>query len=482
MVDSDCLTDDEEDVEEGEEDQEDEASVGVDSMDEGRDDSGEQEEQGEDIRSTELAGHQRAAGSQRTVVSKGPVKVEGQQGTAKISGGQRGDEDLKEESAVAVGGGENDGEVWESEEEEGEGEKVEEEIVVGEADCDALGNGWSPVALDPERILAFERQGHLKMAGLIAADALTRLQKAVDEAFDDSMLAAVVQKIRVLGVDAGDKSFLAAGDELAKQGDVLAAKKVLQEWCAKRGCEVPFLQAFNLHDMESPAGRDIRALATCPRLAQAAASLLGVEGVRLYQTSAFYKSPSHGETSWHTDLHTAPLDTNDMLTCWVALSHIASDDASPLLFATRSHRDFALAYWYTVEGMTSSSGRKYPLVSHAPLAPGDATFHHGWLIHGAPPNFSGRTRKAFAMTFIADGSRRFRPRGRRQQHDGEDLESYAHWLKDVRPGAKIRHPAVPLVWRRAAEEGARKGGVGLGGSKKKAQVFEMSRLEQPVYM
>jgi hypothetical protein len=478
MGDFDCLTDDEEDVEEGDEDQEEMASVGVDSMDEERDDSREQEEEGEDSGSTELAGHQRAAGSRLSVVSKGPVTVGGEQ--EKISRGQRGAEDLKEESAVAVGDGENDGEMWGGEEEERE--EVQEENVVGEADGDALGNGWSPVALDLERILAFERQGHLKMPGLIAGDALPRLQKAVDEAFDDSMLAAVVQKIRVLGVDAGDNSFLAAGDELARQGDVLAAKKVLQEWCAKRGCEVPFLQAFNLHDMDSPAGRDIRALATCPRLAQAAASLLGVEGVRLYQTSAFYKSPSHGETSWHTDLHTAPLDTNDMLTCWVALSHIDSDDASPLLFATRSHRDFALAYWYTVEGMTSSSGRKYPIVSHAPLAPGDATFHHGWLIHGAPPNFSGRTRKAFAMTFIADGSRRFRPRGRRQQHDGEELESYAHWLKDVRPGAKIRHPAVPLVWRRAAEEGERGKGAGQGGSKKKAQVFEMSRLEQPVYM
>ena len=71
--------------------------------------------------------------------------------------------------------------------------------------------------------------------------------------------------------------------------------------------------------------------------------------------------------------------------------------------------------------------------------------HHGWTIHGAPPNFSGRTRKAFAITFISDESRRFRNHGRRQGHDGEDLESYAHWLPHVRPGGLIQHPAVPLV-------------------------------------
>lgn len=60
------------------------------------------------------------------------------------------------------------------------------------------GNGWAPVDLDLRRILAFERKGHLKIPGLIGAAALPRLQQAVDQAFDDSMLAAVVQKIRVL--------------------------------------------------------------------------------------------------------------------------------------------------------------------------------------------------------------------------------------------------------------------------------------------
>jgi len=228
---------------------------------------------------------------------------------------------------------------------------------------------------------------------------------------------------------------------------VTAAKITLEQWCEKRGCEVPFLQVFNLHDMDSDAGRYIKGLATCPRLAAVAGKLMGVKGVRLYQTSAFYKKPSHGETSWHTDLHTAPLDTNGMLTFWIAMTHVDTEDSSPLLFASRSHRDFALPYWYTMEGMIQNSGRSYPIVSHAPLAPGDATVHHGWTIHGAPPNFSGRTRKAFAITFISDESRRFRNHGRRQGHDGEDLESYAHWLPHVRPGGLIQHPAVPLVWR-----------------------------------
>ena len=154
--------------------------------------------------------------------------------------------------------------------------------------------------------------------------ALERLQAAVDAAFEEGMLAAVVQKIRVLGVDAGDPAFVARGAACQQAQDLAGAKDALEHWCAARGCEVPFLQAFNLHAVASHAGRQIRAFATCPRLGAAVAQLLGEDAVRLYQSSAFYKRPSHGETSWHTDLHTAPLDTNAMATVCVNV-HINID-------------------------------------------------------------------------------------------------------------------------------------------------------------
>jgi len=51
----------------------------------------------------------------------------------------------------------------------------------------------------------------------VREDALARLQHAVDTAFNDDLLAAVVQKIRVLAVDAADDVFLAAGNDCAAQ-------------------------------------------------------------------------------------------------------------------------------------------------------------------------------------------------------------------------------------------------------------------------
>ena len=55
--------------------------------------------------------------------------------------------------------------------------------------------------------------------------------------------------------------------------------------------ELPFLQVFNSHRTDP----NIWALVRSPRLARTAASLLGVERVRLYQDSMFYKRPGDGE-------------------------------------------------------------------------------------------------------------------------------------------------------------------------------------------
>lgn len=51
------------------------------------------------------------------------------------------------------------------------------------------------------------------------------------------------------------------------------------------------------------------------------------------------------------------------------------------------------------------------------------------------------------MTFAA-----FLPRGHlgyghnRRVPDPEDSWSYGDWIGDLRPGAVVKHPAVPLVW------------------------------------
>ena len=48
------------------------------------------------------------------------------------------------------------------------------------------------------------------------------------------------------------------------------------------------------------------ALATSPRLAGAAAQLLGARRVRLYQTALFLKHPGMSDTVWHSGASAAP--------------------------------------------------------------------------------------------------------------------------------------------------------------------------------
>ncbi len=120
---------------------------------------------------------------------------------------------------------------------------------------------------------------------------------------------------------------------------------------------------------------------------------------------------------------------------------------------------------------------------------GDATWHHGWTLHSAPPNDglvegpdgpdgdpvpSGsppRARLALTVSFVADGARRQRAvAGKPAEGEGEgggegggegeegeggakgasvddeDRASYEAWLPDVPPGALAEHPLLPLVW------------------------------------
>ena len=113
------------------------------------------------------------------------------------------------------------------------------------------------------------------------------------------------------------------------------------------------------------------------------------------------QEPGYSDTNWHSDLRMAPLDTNDFVTAWIPLRRIkvretcsaimhsnqnrsaalstilsnlkilsilfcilqASQD-SGLVFASGSHRDFALPFWHStsLENMDLSA-RGYPISS-----------------------------------------------------------------------------------------------------------------------
>lgn len=68
----------------------------------------------------------------------------------------------------------------------------------------------------------------------------------------------------------------------------------------------------------------------------------------------------------------APLDCNDFITAWIPLASVPStkEGGSPLTFASKSHRDFALNHWRDPRLSDDLSGR-YSRKSYAPLSEGD---------------------------------------------------------------------------------------------------------------
>jgi ectoine hydroxylase-related dioxygenase (phytanoyl-CoA dioxygenase family) len=92
-----------------------------------------------------------------------------------------------------------------------------------------------------------------------------------------------------------------------------------------------FLQVMNLWQSSEAVARFVRSR----RLAQIAADLLEVQGVRLYHDQALYKEAGGGITPWHADQFYWPVASDRTITVWIPLQ-TTSLDMGTLEFAAGS--------------------------------------------------------------------------------------------------------------------------------------------------
>jgi len=85
----------------------------------------------------------------------------------------------------------------------------------------------------------------------------------------------------------------------------------------------------------------VETLAAQPTIARMAMELLGAETVRLYQDASFWKLPGSRKGSWHSDLNSVPLDTEQFITAWVTLGRSEPSNGC-LEYATTSHKKGSL--------------------------------------------------------------------------------------------------------------------------------------------
>jgi ectoine hydroxylase-related dioxygenase (phytanoyl-CoA dioxygenase family) len=129
---------------------------------------------------------------------------------------------------------------------------------------------------------------------------------------------------------------------------------------------------------------------------------------------------------------------------WMPLVDVPEEVGS-MLFATGSHElgflgEFGISDESEEAFSEMLSERNLEVHTHGALAAGDATFHHGWILHAAPPNPTGHLRAVMTVIYYADGTKIVDPVPPYQQMD---LQA---WLPGCEPGGPAVSYRNPLVW------------------------------------
>jgi ectoine hydroxylase-related dioxygenase (phytanoyl-CoA dioxygenase family) len=201
-----------------------------------------------------------------------------------------------------------------------------------------------------------------------------------------------------------------------------------------------FLQIMNLWEVDA----QVRKFTLAKRMASIAATLLGVEKVRLYHDQALYKEPLGGHTPWHQDQYYWPLDTQNTVTMWMPLIDI-TEEMGMLTFASGSHQAGFVGNLAISDDSEEALAqlvqqKKYPIVRPNAMNAGDATWHRGWTLHNAPGNTSiDTTREVMTIIYFADGARITTPQNPHQEADRQ------RWLKGIEAGQMADSELNPIL-------------------------------------
>jgi len=201
-----------------------------------------------------------------------------------------------------------------------------------------------------------------------------------------------------------------------------------------------FIQSMNLWTIDE----GVRRFVFARRFARVAAELMGVQGVRLYHDQALFKEPGGGITPWHQDQVYWPLETDKTITMWMPLVDVPTNVGS-VVFVSGSHTtgdlggaeigDRSEAYFDRL-----ISQRGFESQSYAPMRAGDATFHSGWTLHGAPANETNTMRRVMTVIYYADGTKVGELDNPMRENDARQ------WLGGRTTGELADGPLNPLLW------------------------------------
>lgn len=147
-----------------------------------------------------------------------------------------------------------------------------------------------------------------------------------------------------------------------------------------------------------------------PALLDAVEDILGPD-ILLWDSAYVIKEPKNtGFVSWHQDLTYWGLDSDRLVTAWIALSpSLPESGCMHYLPAThnngkRDHTDTRAADNILHRGQ-EVAGLDETTAVDIVLRPGQASLHHGWVLHASNPNVSDDRRIGLTVQYIAPSVR-----------------------------------------------------------------------------
>ncbi len=145
-----------------------------------------------------------------------------------------------------------------------------------------------------------------------------------------------------------------------------------------------------------------------PAILDVVEHILGPD-ILVWGSTFFIKEP-HTESyvSWHQDLRYWGLDdVNGQVSAWIALSRVTEANGC-MRFVPGSHRGDMVEHNDTFDdanfltrGQEADVAIDDASVVNVALEPGQASFHHGKLLHASAPNRSSERRIGLAIQYIA---------------------------------------------------------------------------------
>ena len=197
-----------------------------------------------------------------------------------------------------------------------------------------------------------------------------------------------------------------------------------------------FTQCLKLADSHP----GMRELMLDPRLGKLAATLAGVEGIRIWHDQALFKPPFGNPTAWHLDNPYWSFSSPQSISIWVALDDATlSNGCLYYLPGTQKAGEKKnvgigknIAELFTVY----PEWREIEPVA-CPCPAGSAVFHNGLTGHGAGANMTNKPRRAMTCAYMPDGS----------VFNGTPNILPADYLKTLQVGDVLNDNAVnPLIW------------------------------------